>query len=154
MAQFEDKNLTTWTTQGGFLSSGGNVMTATWGFIGFMWGKRVLIVPVRDSRHTKTFLDKTGEFTFSVPADGELKKELAYCGKVSGRDADKFAVAGLKKEAAKSAGGFVVGGCKHYFECKVLTVCQMKGCDVSKVSAWYKDGDLHNFYFGEIVAEY
>jgi flavin reductase (DIM6/NTAB) family NADH-FMN oxidoreductase RutF len=154
MAQFEDKNLTVWTTQGGFLCSGGNVMTASWGFIGVMWGKRVLVVPVRDTRYTKTLLDKTGEFTFSVPAEGEMKKELAYCGRVSGRDVDKFAESGMKKQAARVTGGSTVGGCNHYFECKVLTVCSMKDCDISKVSSNYKDGDLHNFYFGEIVAEY
>ena len=33
-------------------------MTASWGFIGVMWGKKIFITPVRESRYTKKFVDK------------------------------------------------------------------------------------------------
>ena len=42
---------------GAFLVSGDNVMTASWGFVGVMWGKKIFITPVRESRYTKTFID-------------------------------------------------------------------------------------------------
>ena len=59
---------------GAFVSSGGNVMTASWGLVGVMWGRKVYVAPIRDSRYTKELLDRTGEFTVSVPAAGSMKK--------------------------------------------------------------------------------
>ena len=72
---------------GAFVTSGDNVMVASWGFVGVMWGKKVFVAPIRDSRYTKQMLDKTGEFTVSVPAAGSMKKELAFCGSKSGTSA-------------------------------------------------------------------
>ena len=55
---------------------------------------------------------------------------------------------------AKVVGTPVVGGCAHYFECRVIGVLPMGDMDISAVEKWYPTGDKHNFYFGEIVAEY
>ena len=60
----------------------------------------------------------------------------------------------MEKQPAKDAGGCVVAGCARYFECRVIGVLPMGDMDISAVAQWYKDGDKHNFYFGEIVAEY
>ena len=61
----------------------------------------------------------------------------------------------LDKVKAKHVDSFVVGGCQKYFECKVIGVVPMgEDFDVSKVAEWYPQGDLHTFYFGEIVGEY
>lgn len=152
--QFDDGNMTSWTTKGGFLTSGYNVMTASWGFLGCMWGKKIVIVPVRDSRYTLEFLDKTGEFTFSVPVLSEMTKELAFCGTKSGRDVNKWEAAGLQKIPAKEVSTFVVGGCAKYYECKILTKLPMNAEDMEKFSKWYPTKDSHNFYFGEVVCEY
>ena len=139
---------------GAFVTSGDNVMVASWGFVGVMWGKKVFVAPIRDSRYTKEMLDKTGEFTVSVPAPGTMKKELGFCGSKSGRDYDKWAETGMKKKAAKVVGTCLVEGCERYFECRVLGVLPMGDMDLSAVEEWYPTGDKHNFYFGEIVAEY
>lgn len=155
MIKFEDCNaMNTAFNTGAFVCSGGNVMVASWGFIGTMWGKKVFVAPIRDSRFTKEKIDVTGEFTVSVPAEGAMKKEIAFCGSKSGRDFDKWKETGLKKVAARTAGGCVVGGCVKYYECKVLGVVPMGGMDLTPVAKWYATPDLHNFYFGEIVEEY
>lgn len=155
MHSFEDMEcLESALNTGAFVSSGGNVMTASWGLVGVMWGRKVYVAPIRDSRYTKELLDRTGEFTVSVPAAGSMKKELAFCGTKSGRDCDKWAETGMEKQPAKEAGGCVVAGCARYFECRVIGVLPMGDMDISAVAQWYKDGDKHNFYFGEIVAEY
>ena len=44
-----------------------NTMTIGWGQIGVIWSKPVFTVLVRESRHTKGLLDKSGEFTVNVP---------------------------------------------------------------------------------------
>ncbi len=155
MHNFEDMGfMNSAFNTGAFVTSGDNVMVASWGFVGVMWGKKVFVAPIRDSRYTKELLDKTGEFTVSVPAAGTMKKELAFCGSKSGRDCDKWAETGMKKQAAKEVGTCVVAGCERYFECRVLGVLPMGDMDISRVAQWYAGGDLHNFYFGEIVAEY
>lgn len=155
MHNFEDMGfMNSAFNTGAFVTSGDNVMVASWGFVGVMWGKKVFVAPIRDSRYTKEMLDKTGEFTVSVPAAGIMKKELAFCGSKSGRDCDKWAETGMKKQAAKEVGTCVVAGCERYFECRVLGVLPMGDMDISRVAQWYAGGDLHNFYFGEIVAEY
>ena len=155
MAKFENLAfMNNALTTGAFVTSGDNVMVASWGFVGVMWGKKVFVAPVRDSRYTKVMLDKTGEFTVSVPAAGTMKKEIAFCGSKSGRDYDKWAETGMKKKAAKVVGTCLVEGCERYFECRVLGVLPMGDMDLSAVEEWYPTGDKHNFYFGEIVAEY
>ena len=155
MAKFENMDfMNNAFTTGAFVTSGDNVMVASWGFVGVMWGKKVFVASVRDSRYTKVMLDKTGEFTVSVPAAGTMKKEIAFCGSKSGRDYDKWAETGMKKKAAKVVGTCLVEGCERYFECRVLGVLPMGDMDLSAVEEWYPTGDKHNFYFGEIVAEY
>ena len=155
MAKFENMDfMNNAFTTGAFVTSGDNVMVASWGFVGVMWGKKVFVAPVRDSRYTKFMLDKTGDFTVSVPAVGTMKKEIAFCGSKSGREYDKWAETGMKKKAAKVVGTCLVEGCERYFECRVLGVLPMGDMDLSAVEEWYPTGDKHNFYFGEIVAEY
>jgi len=83
-----------------------------------------------------------------------MKSELAFCGTKSGRDFDKWKETGMQKVPAKVVDGVVVGGCERYFECRVIGVLPMGDMDIGQVEKWYADGDKHNFYFGEIVAEY
>lgn len=154
MFKFDDQNLATWTAQGAFLVSKDGIMTASWGFVGVMWGKKIVIVPVRDSRFTKTFIDESGEFTLSVPRAGEMRRELTFCGIKSGRDTDKWAGARLTKKQSRRLTSPVVDGCAKYYECKVLAVLDMKGLDLADFKEWYPDDDRHNFYMGEVVSEY
>ncbi len=146
--------LNTALSTGAFLSSGENVMIASWGMIGVMWGKKVFVAPVRESRYTKEFIDKTGEFCVSVPNAGEMLDAVKFCGTKSGRDFDKWTECSLEKVKAKSVDAYVVGGCQKYFECKVLGVVPMGDMDLSSVAKWYPTADKHVFYFGEIVEEY
>lgn len=156
MHKFEDlEALNTAFNTGAFVVSGDNVMVASWGFVGVMWGKKIFIAPIRDSRYTKEFIDKTGEFTVSVPKQGGMKYAIAFCGSKSGRDFDKWKEAGLERIKAKSVGTSVVGGCEKYFECKVIGALSMKDMDISAFKErWYPTMDMHNFYFGEIIEEY
>lgn len=149
-----EQPLSTYLSTGAFLTSADNVMTVSWGMIGVMWGKKILVAAVRDSRYTKEFIDKTGEFTLSIPKPNEMKKEIAYCGSKSGRDVDKWQETQLSKQKAKVVSASVVGGCEKYYECKVLTMIDMQKADLSQIEKWYPTHDLHNYYFAEIVAEY
>ena len=71
-----------------------NALTASWGGLGFLWGKNVAFIFIRKSRYTKEFIDN-GE-TFSMTFfDKKYKNDLKYFGAVSGRQEDKFKTSGL-----------------------------------------------------------
>ena len=44
-----------------------NTMTIGWGKIGIEWNRPVFIAYVRETRHTKTMLEASGEFTVNIP---------------------------------------------------------------------------------------
>ncbi|NCA66507.1 MAG: flavin reductase family protein [Clostridia bacterium] len=141
---------------GVFLTAGDNVMTVGWGQFGIMWGKQVFVAAIRPSRYTDSLVQQTKQFTLSVPAMGELSGELAFVGTKSGRELDKWSACCLTKQKAKSVDTFVVEGCKHYFECKVLTKLPLKQEEIPSLDLrWYPTGDdYHNLYIAEIVESY
>lgn len=160
MAVFENssENLTSYTTKGCFIVSGDtpNVMTASWGFIGVMWGKKVAVVPIRDSRYTKLIIDKKGEFTMCIPKLGEFADELKFCGTKSGRDMIKYKECGLSIKKAKNVNTYVIDGCAACYECKVLQTLTLNGQELTEFTEkqYGENPDYHNFYIAEIVAEY
>lgn len=42
-----------------------NMMTASWGGVGFLWNKPVVFVFIRPERYTREFVDAKGAFTLS-----------------------------------------------------------------------------------------
>ena len=149
-----DKTMYNLTNHGAFLVSGKqpNVMTISWGMIGVLWGKKVMLVPVRESRYTKQFIDITGEFTVSVPYS-KMSKELMFCGKNSGRDVDKFEAMDLKRKHADRVNTYYIDGCEKHYECKVLTSFRVESDKLPKeiLDGAYKNGDFHTLYIAEIL---
>lgn len=71
-----------------------NAMTASWGGIGFLWGKPVAFVFVRPGRYTHEFTEASDRVTLSFLPE-EYRAAMQLFGKKSGRDTDKFAEGGL-----------------------------------------------------------
>lgn len=135
---------------GAFLASGDNVMIVGWGGIGYIWRKQVFFAPVRYSRHTKSFIDERKTFAVSFPEVGTMKEEIKLCGTKSGRDTDKKAL--LKTTFAPKSKSFFVDGCKEYIECKVLASVPITDELMENMPKdFYKDGDYHVMYIGEIL---
>lgn len=138
---------------GAFLTSGKtpcNVMTIGWGGLMVMWRKQIFVAPIRGSRYTKELMDKTGSFAVSIPKNGEMKKELALCGTVSGRDKNKIDT--LHTTQAKNIDTLLIDGCAKYYECKTLAVLPLEDNMLPpQLKEFYKDGDYHYLYFGEII---
>jgi len=132
-----------------------NTMTIAWGSIGFMWGKPVLTIMVRKSRHSFELIEKNPEFTVSIPVN-EMKAALGICGSKSGRDTDKFTVAGLEKLAGQKVSTPAIKGAGLHFECKVVykQVMSTANLDQTLADKWYSDNDWHTLYYGEIVSTY
>ena len=131
-----------------------NTMTIGWAAIGFAWRQPIMMVMVRDSRHTFGLIEKAGDFTVSVPK-GDMKKELAFCGTKSGRDTDKFKACGLRTAPGQQVASPVIQTPGIHFECRIV---YKNAIDPARLSREYDDlypkKDYHSLYFGEILACY
>ena len=143
-----------------------NTMVIGWGHLGRLWNRETFVVYVRQGRYTKPQLDKTGEFTISVPLDGPDANISKICGWQSGRDIDKVKEAGLNLEEPEV---IKTPGVRQYpltIECKILYSQDqnLAGIPEDIREAMYPqdvDGtypmanrDIHTMYVGEIVAAY
>lgn len=133
-----------------------NTMTIGWGNIGYIWRLPVFLVLVRYSRYTYQLLEKSKEFTVSIPLKDNLKKELAFCGTKSGKEVDKFKEANIGTIPALAINTPVIDKCSLYYECKVVYQQAMEPALISPAiqASCYPKGDYHVLYFGEIKASY
>jgi flavin reductase (DIM6/NTAB) family NADH-FMN oxidoreductase RutF len=143
-----------------------NTMIIGWGHLGTLWNRQTFHVYVRQGRYTKAQLDKTQEFTISIPLDKLDPTINKICGWQSGRDIDKVKEAGLELVDAET---IHTPGIRQYpltIECRVL---YSQDQDLSNIPENIRektyprdvDGtypmanrDFHTMYVGEIVDAY
>ncbi len=132
-----------------------NTMTIGWATIGFIWQKPILMVAVRDSRHTFGIMEKAADFTVTIPS-GDMKKEVAFCGTKSGRDVDKFKECNLKTANGQKVTSPIIHAPGIQYECKIVLKMPMRSelLDKNYDQAFYPQKDYHTMYFGEILACY
>jgi flavin reductase (DIM6/NTAB) family NADH-FMN oxidoreductase RutF len=131
-----------------------NTMTIGWGTIGIIWGKPVMTVAVRYSRHTYNLIDGSGEFSVSFPKQGLLSQELVICGTKSGRTIDKFDECGFKPIEAMTIKTPVIDKCHIHFECRVIYRQALEPAliDEKVKDRFYKaNNDFHVIFYGEIT---
>lgn len=143
-----------------------NPMTIGWGTLGIEWGKPIFTVFVRESRFTKSMLDKNGEFTINVPYGTYDKNILSVCGTKSGRDMDKVEALGLTLVEPEKIGVPGIRELPLTLECKVIYKqaqdpdaiepdikkrCYPADVDSTNPGA---NRDFHTAYYGEVVAAY
>jgi len=153
------KEVTQILSKGAFLTTevdgAVNTMTIAWGTIGFMWGKPVFMAMVRPSRFTYECLEKSKQFTVSIPFK-DMSKALGICGSQSGRDTDKLAAANLTTVPGKKISTPVIADCGLHYECKVVykqeMVAELLAADLQE--KWYASGNYHTLFYGEILATY
>ena len=130
-----------------------NAMTASWGGMGVLWGKKVAFVFIRPQRYTKRFVDEAAKFTLSF-FDDSYKKMLGYMGKVSGKDEDKIAKCGLTVTDRNGAPVFKEASltlvCRKMYR---DTIKEENFIDKSNIEKWYPQKDYHDVYVAEIVEE-
>lgn len=128
-----------------------NAMTASWGGVGVLWGKNVAYIFVRESRYTKEYIDKND--TLSLGFFSEDKKPmLGYMGKVSGRNEDKIAKAGLTVKFVNDIPVFEEA--EETLLCRKLFAGPISPeyfVDKEIDAKWYADKDYHTMYVVEIL---
>lgn len=129
-----------------------NTMTASWGGVGVLWGKNVVYIFVRESRYTKEFIDNGDSFSLTFFDKNFSKSGLKYLGAVSGRDEDKIQNAHMTLDYYDNVPyideGNVVFICKKLSETKIE---KEQFIDSEIDEKWYKDGNYHTMYVGEIT---
>jgi flavin reductase (DIM6/NTAB) family NADH-FMN oxidoreductase RutF len=128
--------------------NGHNMMTASWGFVGEMWGNDSAIAMIRPGRYTMKFVDKSDYFTLSFYGDNKDVHKI--CGSKSGRDCDKTALTGLTP--------IFSDGAVYFKEARMVLVCKKQY--VGRLNEnefidkeplrWYNDGDYHYAIIGKI----
>ena len=124
-----------------------NMMTASWGFAGEMWGNDSVIAMVRPQRYTMDFIEKEDYFTLSFY--GENKDIHKVCGSKSGRDVDKTAETGLTPVFSDNT--------VYFKEARLVLLCKKQYVDRLKEECftdeeplrWYNK-DYHNIIIGKI----
>lgn len=126
-----------------------NMMTASWGFVGEMWGKECAIAAVRPTRYTYEFMKERD--TFALCFMGEDRDVHKVCGSKSGRDIDKVAATGLTP--------VYDCGTMYFEEARLVLILKKMYqdnlresgfCDREALKKWY-NGDLHTMFYGEIL---
>lgn len=138
-----------------------NTMTIAWGTMGIQWKKPIFIAFVRESRYTKEFLDKNGEFTVNIPYGEYDKSILSICGTRSGRDIDKIQELGLTLEESETISVPGIRQLPLTLECKVIYRQDQDPLAITpeNIARYYPkengpNGDFHTAYYGEITAAY
>ena len=134
--------------------------------LGRVWNLPTFTVYVREHRYTKGQLDKTGEFTISIPMGGIDAKINQICGMQSGHNIDKVQEAGLtleEPEAIKTPG---IKASPLTLECRILYSQEQELPRIPKDirernypqdvdgTAPLANRDAHTMYIGQIVAAY
>jgi len=126
-----------------------NMMTASWGFLGEMWGKDCAICAIRPTRHTYSLIE-TSE-TFALVFMGEGHSSHKICGSKSGRDIDKIKATGLTPVYSD--------GTVYYEQANTVVICRkMYAADLDPAAFTDKEAldsyggtNYHRVYVGEIV---
>lgn len=124
-----------------------NMMTASWGFAGEMWGNDAVVIAVRPQRYTMEFIDKHDTFALSFYGDNKAIHKV--CGSKSGRDTDKTKETGLTPVFSDDTVYFeqarLVVICKKQYVCRL----QKENFVDQSVFKWYND-DYHYMIVGKI----
>jgi flavin reductase (DIM6/NTAB) family NADH-FMN oxidoreductase RutF len=127
-----------------------NTMAIGWATIGFVWRQPILMVAVRNSRHTFGIIEKAADFTVSVPLRN-MEEAIMFCGTKSGRDYDKFKECHLEPKDAQKVVSPIINTPGLHFECKIVFRTAMDpGQLAEEYEKLYPRKDYHTLYFGEI----
>lgn len=124
-----------------------NMMTASWGFAGEMWGNDCMAAVIRPQRYTMEFINNSDYFTLSFYGDNKDIHKI--CGSKSGRDTDKVKLTGLTPVFSDNTVYFEEA--RLVIVCKKQYVQQMKEeCFTDKEPLRWYNNDLHYMVIGKI----
>lgn len=128
-----------------------NMMTASWGGMGYLWNKPVVFIFIRPSRLTYQFTEKHDYFTLTA-YDEKFRDELKLCGSKSGRDCNKTLETGFTPFSSPN-GSVYFNEAKLLIECKKIYFQDINNHHfiLPELESNYADKQYHRMYVGEIT---
>lgn len=114
-----------------------NIITLAWAMPTSI-NPPLVAISISPRRHSHSLIEETKEFVVNIPTINILKETL-FCGRVSGREHDKFKEARLTPLPAKKVKPPAIKECVAHLECKLRSQ--------------FTTGD-HTIFIGEIVDAY
>ena len=129
-----------------------NMMTAGWGSLGILWGKKVIFCFIRPTRYTYKFVNENDLFTVSF-FSSEYREALNICGRYSGRDVDKVKLSGLIPVEDDEYRTVYYDQARLVFICKKIYYQDINPDNFLDESIHnnYPMKDYHRMFVGEIV---
>jgi flavin reductase (DIM6/NTAB) family NADH-FMN oxidoreductase RutF len=112
-----------------------NIITIAWTGI-LCSNPPQLGIGVRPSRHSHGLIQEAGEYVVNVPGE-DMLEAVDYCGFVSGRDVNKFAVQGLTPVPGSAVQTPIIAECPVNIECRVSHTLSLGS---------------HDLFVGEVLA--
>ena len=113
-----------------------NVMAAAWSMALDFDPPKVAVV-IDKTTLTRELVDASGEFVLGVPSRRQAAMTLAV-GTQSGREVDKFSIAGVGAAKASRVGAPLIEGCLAWLECRVIDEPHIR--------------QAYDLFLGEVVA--
>jgi len=114
-----------------------NIITLSWS-VPLSFNPSLLGISIAPKRYSHDLVAKTKEFVVNIPTVA-IARQTLLCGRVSGRDVDKFLVSGLTPQPARWVNPPVIKECIAHLECRVTNQI--------------KTGD-HTLFIGEVLEAY
>ena len=131
-----------------------NAMTIGWGLYGYFYHERpVVVAAVRPACHTFRLLDEVGEFVVCVPTD-EIAGAVAFCGRESGRDFDKFAETGLTPMPSALVRAPSIAECPMHVECRIYHKQRPPHMILTPEHRQKPVEAQHTIYFAEVLGTF
>ena len=147
MAQIRSKGGAFLTAQAG---DDINTMTIGWASLGFLWGRPMLTVMVRKTRHTFGIIERAKDFTVSVPLSG-MARQLEFCGTKTGRNHKKIEECGLEIMPSIKVHTPIILVPGIQFECRIVYKSAVEPANlIEEYKHLYPENDYHTLYYGEI----
>ena len=128
-----------------------NMMTASWGGLGFLYNKPVAFCFINPARYTYQLMENGDTYTISFYTE-TYRDALQYCGSNSGKDADKVKGSGLTP-ITTPMGSKAFSEAWMIIECKKMVSqnISQKGMADETLKKNWEGKPTHMMYIGEIV---
>jgi flavin reductase (DIM6/NTAB) family NADH-FMN oxidoreductase RutF len=131
-----------------------NLLTLGWGQIGPGYhGHPILTIAVTPLRYSWRLLEGGNDFTIAVPGD-DLREAVALCGRISGRDGNKFEAAGLTPVPGLEVHAPSVLECPLNIECRIYARIHPPHMLLTPEHRQRPVEEQHTIYFSEVLGAY
>ena len=128
-----------------------NMMTASWGGLGFLYEKPVTFCFINPTRYTYQLMENNDTYTLSFYTEA-YRDALKYCGSKSGKDVDKVKGSGLTPITTPT-GSKAFSQAWLVIECRKMVAQSLQSESIADKSL--KDNwagkQMHKMFIGEII---